>query len=573
MGLLSWLRGGRGNDAAAEAARPAGLGERGGPDRADRVDLAELPPIQRTLGAPALVTDPSAFERGLPTRRPTALTSPLGHLVSAEAPSGLVEGVAAPVSAPVQRSVTGFPARTPVAPSPATPPSSVPSSRDAPPGAVSAPRPAELPGAAVPEAVPASAASSERNAVGLPVGERAVQRAAGPPSVRAQGPAAQSASAPGAAPYDPAAPSAANAEGRDAPVRPLVGDQPPLLDAPEPAEPTAAPQSPPPAVQRALPPTPPRRRPGLGAPLPGLPPTAQREAAGAVTPPVREERAAPRHDEEVPPVAPAPPPAPEPEPAPEPVVPLIGDRPLELRTVTADAATGAAGAAGDGGGTGPSAAPAPAAVQRGLPGAAPVGPPAAPSVPTVPVRWETPVAQRRAEGVPTVPLRRTPTGTAVAPPVQRAVRRTPPASAAPRPAAPRDAGDVAVAAGIAQRMADGSVVFAPPPVQRSVAASVPFVQREVADEEPPPPEPVPSPEPDGGSGADGHGGDGHPAGADVGGPAAVAASGSPHPAGTPGTPAVTDEFVRALYPPLARLLKADLRLERERAGRLINTRF
>ncbi|AGP52677.1 hypothetical protein M271_05250 [Streptomyces rapamycinicus NRRL 5491] len=33
-----------------------------------------------------------------------------------------------------------------------------------------------------------------------------------------------------------------------------------------------------------------------------------------------------------------------------------------------------------------------------------------------------------------------------------------------------------------------------------------------------------------------------------------------------------DELVRALYAPLSRLLKAELRLERERAGHLINTR-
>jgi hypothetical protein len=39
-----------------------------------------------------------------------------------------------------------------------------------------------------------------------------------------------------------------------------------------------------------------------------------------------------------------------------------------------------------------------------------------------------------------------------------------------------------------------------------------------------------------------------------------------------GPPAVTDDLVRALYTPLSRLLKADLRLERERAGRSIDTR-
>ncbi|MEU4176960.1 hypothetical protein [Streptomyces sp. NPDC026589] len=125
------------------------------------------------------------------------------------------------------------------------------------------------------------------------------------------------------------------------------------------------------------------------------------------------------------------------------------------------------------------------------------------------------------------------------------------------------AGAVAVAAGVAQRMADGSVVFGGAPVS---GTSRPVVQRdsevaEVADVvEEPPPEPDPVTEPDDG-GAPGPGpvtqaGDG--------------AGGAPKD-GT-GAPAVTDELVRALYAPLSRLLKNDLRLERERAGYLINTR-
>jgi hypothetical protein len=46
----------------------------------------------------------------------------------------------------------------------------------------------------------------------------------------------------------------------------------------------------------------------------------------------------------------------------------------------------------------------------------------------------------------------------------------------------------------------------------------------------------------------------------------------------PGTPEsghgphVDDELVRALFPRLSRLIKAELRLDRERAGFLINTR-
>ncbi|WP_371098959.1 hypothetical protein [Streptomyces sanglieri] len=120
------------------------------------------------------------------------------------------------------------------------------------------------------------------------------------------------------------------------------------------------------------------------------------------------------------------------------------------------------------------------------------------------------------------------------------------------------AGSAAVAAGVAQRMADGSVVFGSPPP----SYSAPVVQRETESEEPPPPDPPqdaapePEPEPEPGPSAEAHG--------------APGASGAAPAHG--GAPVVTDELVRALYAPLSRLFKADLRLERERAGFLINTR-
>ncbi|MFB6953357.1 hypothetical protein ACFCXP_27330 [Streptomyces niveus] len=117
-------------------------------------------------------------------------------------------------------------------------------------------------------------------------------------------------------------------------------------------------------------------------------------------------------------------------------------------------------------------------------------------------------------------------------------------------------------------MPDGSVVFgssSAPPSSHSRGTSRPVVQRDAElSEEPPPtdtePETSSEPEPDpvDESGA--------PAPTSTGaGPAAA-------PARPGGTPVVTDELVRALYAPLSRLLKADLRLERERAGFLINTR-
>lgn len=119
---------------------------------------------------------------------------------------------------------------------------------------------------------------------------------------------------------------------------------------------------------------------------------------------------------------------------------------------------------------------------------------------------------------------------------------------------------MAVAAGVAQRMADGSVVFGGAPVS---GTSRPVVQRDsdVAEEPPPPdpdPEPDPVTEPEDGA----EPGTGTEAGSGAG---AAPKDGK-------GAPAVTDELVRALYTPLSRLLKNDLRLERERAGHLINTR-
>jgi hypothetical protein len=108
-------------------------------------------------------------------------------------------------------------------------------------------------------------------------------------------------------------------------------------------------------------------------------------------------------------------------------------------------------------------------------------------------------------------------------------------------------------------MADGSVVFGPPP-----SYSAPVVQRETESAEPPPPDPPQDaapeaePEPEPGPAGEAHA------------PPETATAASVSAAG--GAPVVTDELVRALYAPLSRLFKADLRLERERAGFLINTR-
>ncbi|MEV7679730.1 hypothetical protein AB0O64_14395 [Streptomyces sp. NPDC088341] len=162
----------------------------------------------------------------------------------------------------------------------------------------------------------------------------------------------------------------------------------------------------------------------------------------------------------------------------------------------------------------------------------------------------------------------------------------------------RDAGSVAVAAGVAQRMADGSVVFGGPATARTAGATQVLqaaqaaqavqlaqalqtaqaartVQRQAMTGDTPPepiPEPAPIPEGSEESGEPASGPDpGFPDGVTAvpppGATGSAAAGASAH-----GGPPVTDELVRALYAPLSRLLKADLRLERERAGFLINTR-
>jgi hypothetical protein len=103
-------------------------------------------------------------------------------------------------------------------------------------------------------------------------------------------------------------------------------------------------------------------------------------------------------------------------------------------------------------------------------------------------------------------------------------------------------------------MPDGSVEFTAPAVQRAEEGTPvteppadPPAQGEPAD----PPAPSAGPDAAGGSS-----------------PSAA----TPGKAGGAGTPKVTDELVRALVAPLSRLLRAELRIERERAGSLINIR-
>ncbi|MFI2318508.1 hypothetical protein [Streptomyces sp. CB00072] len=582
MGLMSWLRGGRSGDAPAAAPMPAA-------DRGDRVDVNRLEPIQRVVSGQQLTVGPAEFEASLTTRQDTALGTPLGHLVSPDAPAGLVRGVGAAESAPspspvaAQRSVD-MPVRASVT---------------------------RFGRAGGPEAVPGTVSAPALVPVQrLYGGETSAMTS----SVGAE-------SGPGG--------------GEELPVRRLVGERPVVA---EPASPVPSPDPPPaPAsgsvgVQRAaMPPAGerPRRAPGLGAPLPGLPPTAQRRAASGPE----------ASGGEVPPSAPAVPGLSDDvraEGADLPTAPLLGDDPLVgevSRDRSDDLAGGApasAGGAGDVGGardagdTGgsSSAGGAGSFVQRSdgppsLSGPSPALPsPSAPadSGPVAPLLGDRPLVPRNVdvqraaeprsgpaggsapdpggsasppEGVPVrwtgaedggplpgpgvsvgnAPPGATPAGppsaflqrrAAEGPPVPASVARSLPGSGSARRLP--SAGAVAVAAGVAQRMADGSVVFGGAPVS---GTSRPVVQRDSdVAEEPPPPDPDPEPDPvtepedraEPGTGTE----DGSGAGA--------------APKDGKGAPAVTDELVRALYTPLSRLLKNDLRLERERAGHLINTR-
>ncbi|MEU3052870.1 hypothetical protein [Streptomyces griseus] len=274
-------------------------------------------------------------------------------------------------------------------------------------------------------------------------------------------------------------------------------------------------------------------------------------------------------------------PAPSPPPTGRPVAPLLGDRPLVPQNVDVQRAAGPDQAPEPAVGAAPNpAAPNPAAPTASPPEGVPVrwaeagdaGPMAGPGVslgPAPPRGTAAPTAVR-----PAAPLQRQAVGGR--PPTPASVARSLPGQfpgplpgsgrprSLPSPGAGSGAGDVAVAAGVAQRMADGSVVFRGAPAS---GTSRPVVQRdaeiaETVDEPPPPePEPVDEPEPEAG---------GEPGAVTETEGGSEAAGATQDGKGAPA--AVTDELVRALYAPLSRLLKNDLRLERERAGHLINTR-
>ncbi|MFD7900062.1 hypothetical protein [Streptomyces sp. NPDC059743] len=607
MGLLSWLRGDRAevSDAvdatdtadatettdaanatdATDAEDAIGAARSASPSERPVADWRELPPVQRTVTTPGLVTDPDGFRGSLSSWQDATLTTPLGHLVSPQAPSGLMHGLVAsrgPTTVS-RRAEDGVVASWPTAPTAA----------------------GQMPGQAQ------ARVQAQIQPTAMPV-----QRSEAAGSLVSAG-------------TSPA----------ELPVRQLVGERPvePSLPQPSgrPPEPPATASAPASSGSGAPPVRDSSRVPGLGAPLAGLPPTAQRQIAARVPGPTTDstepteppdlagpnfppdaetstgpllgdapslvqrhmEQHAPHHTQEhtqdhttVPPSpdrSPSPTltpvriqrlhgpgtlPRPTTEPASGPVAPLVAQRAVPLFATGPDAPT--------------------ASLMASVSGRT------EPKPPVVPVRWsaphpETAVQRSYDTGDRAARTVMAPPPTQLPPAVQRQPQQQPrtfggpPSPRSVSGALPtsgfRDAGSVAVAAGVAQRMADGSVVFGIPAAQATGAAQAArTVQRQAMSSEAPPSFPVPdlvpdsppepTPEPESAPAPE----QSEESAADAADPAsafpdtATAATAASGPSAQ--APPVTDELVRALYAPLSRLLKADLRLERERAGFLINTR-
>ncbi|MEU6272066.1 hypothetical protein ABZ871_06535 [Streptomyces populi] len=157
---------------------------------------------------------------------------------------------------------------------------------------------------------------------------------------------------------------------------------------------------------------------------------------------------------------------------------------------------------------------------------------------------------------PAVPLQRLATVPGAAPPPGRpSAPPTPPPLQGQEPSLSTppgvSTGAAAVAAGVARWMPDGSVEFTAPAVQRT--------EEGVPTAEPPPADPPAQPEPAGPPVAEPP-------------PGTTAQAATPGETGGAGAPKVTDELVRALVAPLSRLLRVELRIERERTGSLMNIR-
>lgn len=99
MDLLGWLR-------RPRPATPT-------PSAFRRPEWPNVPPVQRVVGTPTLVTDPDRFAAGLVAWADPSLLDAPGHLFSTAAPSGTGHGLAAPVAGePLSVEVAGPRARS-----------------------------------------------------------------------------------------------------------------------------------------------------------------------------------------------------------------------------------------------------------------------------------------------------------------------------------------------------------------------------------------------------------------------------------------------------------------------------
>ncbi|MES4909045.1 hypothetical protein [Streptomyces sp. NPDC000395] len=509
------------------------------------------------------MTDPGGFSGSLDTWRDASFLTPLGHLVSPEAPSGLAHGIATPGTsqAPDADTTVGGP-ETPMvsrvfdAPRSGgdAQPSGTPAvalQRVADSGAVepliSAHAPAmrirqlpTLPVAPAQGAVPHTETTppslQRRSAAPTPPRPHTVglgEPLAGLPPTAQRTPAAST----GAVPLDQPGSGAAEAEAEQTAVaRPLLGDDPLEVRT---ADSGPVPPAPTPAAPRPGPPA-------SAEPASAAVPASVPSPSAAHRPPVPIQRASAAGS----PVAEGPPAL-----AVGPVVPLVAQRSVPLFSGVRPPSTDGSSRVS------PAAGPPVVPVRWSDPYSGPYsGPSDGPNDPPGATSLGTGAAAERAVGASGVPsAQRSVVSAAPPPPPSPSVSRSA-AGVTAGPATPSggrlvDAGAVAVAAGVARRMADGSVVFQPPPPSSPVPAPV---QRDVETAEPATPEPAPEPPPE------------PPEGSEATAPAATAPP--PGSEGGGGPPKVDDELVRALFAPLSRLLKAELRLERERAGFLINTR-
>ncbi|WP_145795867.1 hypothetical protein [Kitasatospora atroaurantiaca] len=377
---------------------------------------------------------------------------------------------------------------------------------------------------------------------------------------------------------------------------PLVGDRPLATGSVEPAvqriEPLSTTDVNPPEV--ATPAAPVQRRLGLGAPLSAPPPSVQRSASppqvqlplrSRVGEPMPEvprlpETPAPDRDREV-----AGPVVGDPLPPGETVAPLLADSPPMVlqRTEASPPETDSAvapvpmppraepGPQVRAGGESQAVRPVPLQSSR-VPRPEPEGRVGLVGERGLELRAAPTPVQRTDEDAQGQPLAAVPEARVASvggvpaprpPSVQRVIQAAAPRVAPPAPK-PTDPGSVAVAAGIAQRMPDGSVLFAPPlpvPGPESPPATLtqlPYVQRVYEPQpepapvqrapDPPSPDPPPAAPPE---------------------PATTPQASAPPP--PPPQPQAaqaesTDDLVRRLIDPLSRLLRAELRLDRERAG-------